>query len=181
VPVLLIGGFLFLLAIIGVGIFVVLPMLDEKPSYPGYEDTTSAGSGLSGDMADGDPYGEEAGSAGSPVRETGTVALTPVVTPVQPTRVSSSIPATTPSPADPVIGMWDLGSTGMQVQFSADGTATLTSPATGSHSTGSWERASEGHYRLRSASGTMSPDLVYDPLAGLMHTTDYSAVFIRRS
>ncbi|MDP3564021.1 MAG: hypothetical protein Q8R70_05980 [Methanoregula sp.] len=99
----------------------------------------------------------------------------------QTTQVSQPALTATAASGDPVTGTWDLGSTGMRMQFGADGTATLTSPATGYHSTGSWVRISEGRYRLRSASGTESPGLIYDPLAGLMHTEDYSTVFIRRN
>lgn len=67
----------------------------------------------------------------------------------------------------------------MQIEFGADGTATIIS--SGDRSTGTWEKIATGKYQLRSASGTVSPVMIYDPLAGLIRAEDYSVVFIRRS
>lgn len=106
----------------------------------------------------------------------GYLTVTTIPQASQPVQVSSRTAS-----GDPILRTWDVGMTGMQMQFEADGTATVRSSGFGYHSTGSWERISEGRYRLRSASGTYSPVLNYDPLAGMMYSEDYSTVFIGTS
>ena len=64
------------------------------------------------------------------------------------------------------------------MQFNADGTAILLDPKTGTYDTGSWEKISDGKYRLRSPSGKEYPVLLLDPIAGTMYLEDYSMVFI---
>ncbi len=82
------------------------------------------------------------------------------------------------SPDDLIIGIWGIQSSDMQMQFSADGVATLQDPKTGDYDTGSWEKISDGRYRLRSPSGREYPVLRLDPIAGTMYFEDYSMVFI---
>jgi hypothetical protein len=84
----------------------------------------------------------------------------------------------TTSPDDLIIGTWDIQSSDMQMQFSADGGATLMDSRTGDYDTGSWEKISDGKYRLRSPSGREYPVLLLDPIAGTMYFEDYSMVFI---
>lgn len=63
--------------------------------------------------------------------------------------------------------------------FDADGMAILISPGTGRHATGTWEQLADGEYLLTSASGTVTPLLILDPLSGTLHTDDYAIVFVR--
>ena len=81
---------------------------------------------------------------------------------------------------DPVIGTWNVPSADFQVQFDADGTATLRSPAAGSSAAGRWQKVAENQYQLVSAGGTKSPLLVYDPIGDTLHTADYSLIFVRK-
>jgi hypothetical protein len=82
------------------------------------------------------------------------------------------------SPDDLIIGTWGIPSSDMQMEFSADGVATLRDPTTGDYDTGSWEKISDGRYRLQSPSGREYPVLLLDPIAGTMYFEDYSMVFI---
>jgi hypothetical protein len=66
------------------------------------------------------------------------------------------------------------------MQFSADGAATLLDPTSREYATGSWEKISDGRYRLRSPSDKESPVLLSDPIAGTMYFEDYSMIFIRK-
>jgi len=91
----------------------------------------------------------------------------------EPVRSSSST-----SPDDLIIGTWAIPSSDMQMEFSADGAATLLDSRTGDYDTGSWEKISDGRYRLRSPSGREYPVLLLDPIAGTMYFEDYSMVFI---
>jgi len=79
---------------------------------------------------------------------------------------------------DLIIGTWDIQSSDLQMQFSADGAATLLDPASKEYSIGSWEKISDGKYRLQSPSGKEYPVLLLDPIAGTMHLEDYSLVFV---
>ncbi|MDD1694511.1 MAG: hypothetical protein LUQ71_07285 [Methanoregula sp.] len=81
---------------------------------------------------------------------------------------------------DPIIGTWAVGSTNLQMQFGADGTAVLRYPDTGYSATGRWEKVAENQYRLSSATGIKSPLLSYDPIADSLQTGDYSLIFSRR-
>jgi hypothetical protein len=92
----------------------------------------------------------------------------------EPVQDSGSI-----SPDDLIIGTWDIQSSDTQMRFSADGAATLLDSGTGDYDTGSWEKISDGRYRLRSPSGREYPVLLLDPIAGTMYFEDYSLVFIR--
>jgi hypothetical protein len=171
--ILLAGGILFLLAIAAIAFFVVLPLLDETPgssvnynNYPTYASATD-----DDDLAGPSP----ASPAGSPEQK-----ATPVATAA--TRVTTPSQRSSPADAgnDPVIGSWDLGSTGMVMEFGSDGTAILSSPATGYHARGTWVKISPGNYRLSPSAGSESQVLILDPLAGLLHAEDYSAVFSRK-
>lgn len=169
--ILMIGGLLFLIAIIAVGFFVVLPLLvEEEPGIsPGgssipYDQTTSGNY---------QPAADSSGSllSGSPgYSSVSTIATTGISPPVQVSGSSST--------DDLIIGTWDIESSFLQMQFSAGGAATLQNPASGEYATGSWEKISDGKYRLRSPSGTEYPVLLLDPIAGTMYFEDYSMVFI---
>jgi hypothetical protein len=161
--ILLGGGILFLIALIGVGLLVILPILGEQTPVQG-----APGSSLSGDLTGSAAYGQGSDSSGS---SSGAPAATPGD--AQPVQGSSSA-----LPADLIIGTWDIQSTAMQMQFSEDGTATLLDPVSQEYSTGSWEKIADGRYRLRSSSGTEYPVLHLDPIAGTMYAEDYSMVFI---
>lgn len=181
VPLLLIGGLLFFVAVIGIGIFVILPMFDEEPSASGYQGSSYGYPDISDDLTDADSNEDSADSQGSLVPGSGNYFVTPTATTVATTRTLQAARTNSAATRDPIIGTWEIGSTGMQMQFSADGSATLSSSTSGDHSTGSWENIATGRYHLRSASGVVSPVMVYDPLAGMMHSEDYSTIFIRRS
>jgi hypothetical protein len=53
-------------------------------------------------------------------------------------------------------------------------------PISKEYATGSWEKISDGKYHLQSPSGTVSPILLLDPIAGTMYFEDYSMIFIRK-
>ena len=181
VPFLLIGGLLFFVAVIGIGIFVILPMFDEELSPSGYQGGSYGYSDISDDLTDADSDEDFTDSQGSLVQGSGNNPVTPTATTVATTRTLQAVRTNSAATGDPIIGTWDIGSTGMQMEFGADGSATLSSSTSGDHSTGSWENIATGRYQIRSASGVVSPVMVYDPLAGMMHSEDYSTVFIRRS
>jgi len=82
--------------------------------------------------------------------------------------------------SDPIVGTWTVESTGLQMQFDMNGTATLRYPETGYYAVGRWEKVRENQYQLSSATGTKSPLLSYDPMADAMHTDDYSMIFTRK-
>jgi len=82
--------------------------------------------------------------------------------------------------SDPIVGEWTVDSTGLQMQFDVDGTATLRYPETGYSAVGRWQKVAENQYQLSSATGTKSPLLSYDPMADAMHTDDYSMIFARK-
>jgi hypothetical protein len=81
---------------------------------------------------------------------------------------------------DPIVGTWTVGSTGLQMQFDMNGTATLQYPETGYYAIGRWEKVAENQYQLYSTKGTSSPLLSYDPIAGALHTDDFSIIFIKK-
>jgi len=81
---------------------------------------------------------------------------------------------------DPIVGTWTVESTGLQMQFDMNGTATLQYPETGYYAVGRWEKVAENQYRLYSTKGTKSPLLSYDPIADALHTDDFSIVFIKK-
>ncbi len=169
----LIGSLLFFIAIIAVGIFVIIPMLDEGSSS-GYTGSSYGSSDITADIGP-DDY---AGTRDSGLMESGSTTRS-AVTAMTTTRVSPTVKKNSASAGDPILGTWDIGTTGMQIEFGADGTATIIS--SGDRSTSTWEKIATGKYQLRSASGTVSPVMIYDPLAGLIRAEDYSVVFIRRS
>lgn len=162
-PVLLVGGALFLIAVVVVGVFVILPLFeDETPSWEDSDISSSYDLTTSGDPR------QAVDSSGSL-----SAATTATMRVSQPVQGSSSA-----SQDDLIIGTWDIQSSAMQMQFSADGDATLLDTITGTYATGSWEKISESKYRLRSPSGTLSPILLLDPIVGTMYFEDYSMVFI---
>jgi hypothetical protein len=166
--VLLVGGGLFLIAVIAVGFFVILPLFeDETPSWE-ESGISSGSSSLPDDLTTSGDSGQAVDSSGSSL-----VAATATMRVSQPVRGSSST-----SPDDLIIGTWDIPSTNLQMQFSADGVATLQDTISGDYDTGSWEKVSDGKYRLRSPSGMEYPVLLLDPIAGTMYFEDYSMVFI---
>jgi hypothetical protein len=162
--ILVAGGALFLIVVILVGLFVILPLFEEET--PSWEDS---GISSSYDLTDPEDSDQTVDSPGS-----SSVATTMTMRVSQPVRSSSST-----SPDDLIIGTWELRSTGMQMQFSADGAATLLDPTSKEYATGSWEKISDGKYRLRSPAGKESPVLLSDPIAGTMYFEDYSMIFIR--
>jgi len=81
---------------------------------------------------------------------------------------------------DPIVGTWTIESTGLLMQFDMNGTATLRYPDTGYYAVGRWERVAENRYQLLSAKGTPSPLLSYDPIADVLHTNDFSILFIKK-
>jgi hypothetical protein len=82
--------------------------------------------------------------------------------------------------ADPIIGTWSVEPAGLQMQFDANGMATLRYPATGDYATGRWEKVAENRYHLLSAKGVVSPPLTYDSIADTLHTDDFSLIFVRK-
>ena len=160
--VLLGGGALFLIAVVVVGVFVILPLFDDET--PSWEDS---GSSSSYDLTTSGDSGQAVDSSGASF-----VAATATMRGSPPVQSGSS------TPDDLIIGTWDIQSSAMQMQFSADGAATLLDTKTGEYATGSWEKIADGKYRLRSPSGTESPLLLLDPIAGTMYFEDYSMVFI---
>jgi len=81
---------------------------------------------------------------------------------------------------DPIVGTWTVESTGLQMQFDMNGTATLYYPDTGYYAVGRWEKVRENQYQLYSIKGTPSPLLSYDPIADALHTDDFSILFIKK-
>ncbi len=164
--VLLIGGVLFLIAIIAVGYFIILPLFGDET------DISYGGSSIPYDQTNSNSNPADDGPG--PVMNPGsTLPVTAKPEASQPVQPGSST-----SPADLIIGTWDIQSSALQMQFSADGTATLRDARTGDYDTGSWEKISDGKYRLRSPAGTQYPVLLLDPIAGTMYLEDYSMVFI---
>ena len=157
------GGALFLIVVILVGLFVILPLFEEET--PSWEDS---GIYSSYDLTDPEDFDQTVDSPGS-----SSVATTTTMRVSQPVRSSSKT-----SPNDLIIGTWDIQSSDLQMQFSADGAATLLDPTSREYATGSWEKISDGKYRLRSPAGKEYPVLLLDPIAGTMYFEDYSMVFI---
>ena len=81
---------------------------------------------------------------------------------------------------DPIVGTWTVESTGLQVQFDINGTATLRYPEMDDYAVGRWEKVAENRYHLLSAKGTPSPLLSYDPISDVLHTDDFSILFIKK-
>lgn len=163
--VLVAGVALFLIVVILVGLFVILPLFEEET--PSWEDS---GIPASYDLTDPEDSDQTVDSPGS-----SSVAVTTTMRVSQPVRSSSSA-----SPDDLIIGTWDIESSDLQMQFSADGAATLLDPTSKEYATGSWEKIADGKYRLRSPAGKESPLLLSDPIAGTMYFEDYSMIFIRK-
>jgi hypothetical protein len=163
--VLLGGGALFLIAVVVVGLFVLLPMSEEKT--PSWEEP---GILSASDLTTSGDSGQAVDSSGSSL-----VATTATMRGSPPVHDSSST-----SSADLIIGTWQIQSSAMHMQFSADGAATLLDPTSKEYATGSWEKISDGKYRLRSPLGTEYPVLLLDPIAGTMYFEDYSMVFTEK-
>jgi len=161
--ILVAGGVLFLIVVILVGLFVILPLFEEET--PSWEDS---GIPSSYDLTDPEDSDQTVDSPGS-----SSVATTTTMRVSQPVRSNSRT-----SPNDLIIGTWDIQSSDLQMQFSADGAATLLDATSKEYATGSWEKISDGKYRLRSPSGKEYPVLLLDPIAGTMHLEDYSLVFV---
>jgi hypothetical protein len=168
------GGALFLIVVILVGLFVILPLFEEET--PSWEDS---GIPSSYDLTDPDISDQTVDSLGSMVSGSGEktgsfqVTATATIGVSQPVQEASST-----ATDDLIIGTWDIQSSDLQMQFSADGAATLLDPTSKEYSTGSWEKISDGRYRLLSPSGKEYPVLLLDPIAGTMHLEDYSLVFV---
>ena len=161
--ILVAGGVLFLIVVILVGLFVILPLFEEET--PSWEDS---GIPSSYDLTDPEDSDQTVDSPGS-----SSVATTTTMRVSQPVRSNSRT-----LPNDLIIGTWDIQSSDLQMQFSADGAATLLDATSKEYATGSWEKISDGKYRLRSPSGKEYPVLLLDPIAGTMHLEDYSLVFV---
>jgi hypothetical protein len=173
--ILVAGGALFLIVVILVGLFVILPLFEEET--PSWEDSGIPSSYDLTDPEDSDQIVDSPGSLGSGSGEkTGSFQVTTTATigVSQPVQDASS----STSPDDLIIGTWDIESTRLQMQFGAGGLATMRDPVSGEYATGSWEKISDGKYQLQSPSGTVSPILLLDPIAGTMYFEDYSMVFI---
>jgi hypothetical protein len=161
--VLVAGGALFLIVVILVGLFVILPLFAEET--PSWEDSGIPSTYNLTDPEDSDQTVESPGSS--------SVATTTTMRVSQPVRSNSR-----PLPNDLIIGTWDIQSSDLQMQFSTDGAAILLDPTSKEYATGSWEKISDGKYRLRSPSGKEYSVLLLDPIAGTMHLEDYSLVFV---
>jgi hypothetical protein len=159
---LLVGGLLVFILIIGVGLVVVLPLFADEPA--GSPETGSA-----------PRYPAPSGDVGQNTIPSGSGE-----NPGSPTFAAPA-PGSSATPEDLIVGTWDIQSTALQMEFGADGSATLRDTKTGEYDTGSWQRISDGKYRIRSPSGTEYPVLLADPIAGTMYLEDHSMVFIRRS
>jgi hypothetical protein len=157
--ILVAGGALFLIVVILVGLFVILPLFEEET--PSWE---PSGSSSSYDVTTSGDSVQSVDSSGS---ATATIGVS------QPVQDASSS-----ATDDLIIGTWDIQSSDLQMQFSADGAATLLDPISKEYATGSWEKISDGKYQLQSPSGKEAPVLLLDPIAGTMHLEDYSMVFI---
>jgi hypothetical protein len=157
--------------IIGVGLVIVFPMLEDNPG-------DSSSSSVPQDRTTSGDYGQTvdpsasgvSGTRENPESSSFVVTVTPGVS--QPGQTSTS-------PDDFIIGTWDVESTNIQMQFDANGGATLLDPVSRDYDTGSWEKITDGRYRLRSPSGSEYPVLLADPIAGTMYLEDHSLVFIR--
>ncbi|MEI8330905.1 MAG: zinc ribbon domain-containing protein [Methanomicrobiales archaeon] len=171
--ILRIGCLLFFVTIIAMRIFVIPPMLDEDSSSE-YTGSSYGSSDITGDIAADD----NAGTRDSDLMGSGLITRS-AVTAVTTTRVSPNMKKNSTEAGDPILGTWDIGTTVMQIEFGAERSDTFISYD--DRSTGTWEKIATGKYELRSASGTESPIMIYDPLAGLIRAEDYSTVFIRRS
>ena len=168
------GGALFLIVVILVGLFVILPLFEEET--PSWEDS---GIPSSYDLTDPEDSDQTVDSPASMVSGYGEKQGSFQVTTTTTMRVSQPVRSSSTSPADLIIGTWDIQSSDLQMQFSADGAATLLDPISKEYATGSWEKISDGKYRLRSPAGKESPVLLSDPIAGTMYFEDYSMIFIR--
>jgi len=167
------GGALFLIVVILVGLFVILPLFEEET--PSWEDS---GIPSSYDLTDPEDSDQTVDSPASMVSGYGEKQGSFQVTTTTTMRVSQPVRSSSTSPADLIIGTWDIQSSDLQMQFSADGAATLLDPISKEYATGSWEKIADGKYRLRSPSGKEYPVLLLDPIAGTMHLEDYSLVFV---
>jgi hypothetical protein len=168
------GGALFLIVVILVGLFVILPLFEEET--PSWEDS---GIPSTYDLTDPEDSDQTVDSPASMVSDSGEKAGSFQVTTTTTMRVSQPLrSSSSSSPADLIIGTWEIESSDLQMQFSADGAATLLDPTSKEYATGSWEKISDGKYQLRSPLGTVSPILLLDPIAGSMYFEDYSMIFI---
>ena len=171
--ILVAGGALFLIVVILVGLFVILPLFEEET--PSWEDS---GIYSSYDLTDPEDSDQTVDSSGSLVSGSGEKAGSFPVTTTATMRVSQPVQGSRTPRDDLIIGTWDIQSSDLQMQFSADGAATLLDPTSREYATGSWEKISDGKYRLRSPAGKEYPVLLLDPIAGTMYFEDYSMVFI---
>jgi hypothetical protein len=170
------GGALFLIVVILVGLFVILPLFEEET--PSWEDS---GIPSSYDLTDPDISDQTVDLPGSLVSGSGEKTGSFQVTATATIGVSQPVQdASSTATDDLIIGTWDIQSSDQQMQFSADGAATLLDPTSREYATGSWEKISDGRYRLRSPSDKESPVLLSDPIAGTMYFEDYSMIFIRK-
>jgi hypothetical protein len=157
--VLLVGGLIFFALVIGAAIVIIAVMYEDDPG------NSPLGSGPRVTESSWD-YGQVAEPPGNPVPIT-----------VQPGTPSPAYGGGSTSPTELILGTWDIRSSTLRMQFRADGTATLLDAGTGPLGTGSWEKISDGRYRLWSPSGKEYPVLHLDPIAGTMYLEDYSMVF----
>jgi hypothetical protein len=172
--ILVAGGALFLIVVILVGLFVILPLFEEET--PSWE---HSGSSSSYDLTDPDISDQTVDLPGSLVSGSGEKTGSFQVTATATIGVSQPVQdASSTATDDLIIGTWDIQSSDLQMQFSADGAATLLDPTSKEYSTGSWEKISDGRYWLQSPSGKEYPVLLLDPIAGTMHLEDYSLVFV---
>ena len=179
--ILLAGGLFFLIAMIAAGFFVVLPLLAEEDTPSWTDSSLSSGTpGSPGDLADSENFENAADSQGSLVSGSGDNPGSFPVAPTATRGVLQPAQGSSASPDDIITGTWEIRSSTMQMQFGADGVATLRDSTSGDYATGSWEKISDGRYRLWSPSGTQYPLLLADPIAGTMYFEDYSMVFIRK-
>jgi hypothetical protein len=145
-----------------VGFLFILPLLAGEP----------AGSPGTGSVS---PYPASSGDYGQNTIPPGSGKNPASRTFAAPAQGSSA------TPEDLIVGTWDIQSTALQMEFGADGSATLRDTKTGEYDTGSWQKIADGKYRIRSPSGTEYPVLLADPIAGTMYLEDHSMVFIGRS
>jgi hypothetical protein len=171
---LVIGGLLVVAIMIVAGLVVILSMLNEDPGISSGESYLPIDTIPSGDYGKSSVSSDYGGDGFKDNPESTSITITATTGIPQPVRGSSI-------PDDFILGTWNLGSTVMNMQFGADGVATLRDSTSGYSARISWEKIAEGKYRLRSPSGAESPVLIADPLAGMMYFEDYSTVFIREA
>ncbi|NMB78478.1 MAG: hypothetical protein GYA23_05220 [Methanomicrobiales archaeon] len=80
---------------------------------------------------------------------------------------------------EPIVGTWSIGETSVRMVCDPDGTATLRYPDTGDYAVGRWERIGEDTYQFSSGKAGTKIVVIYDPISDVLHTKDFSVIFVR--